>query len=93
MFGLITDCSYLDVWMAEGMFVLCICAAVRMLLSICVFTYKSSLIKQSAAAHLHLANVKRKINERFVAGSLYILCGLFSHSERERFVLFLLDKS
>lgn len=80
----------LDAQMPEDMFV-CVYA-----LCFCPYVYshiKSSLIKQSAVAHLHLASVKRKINGRFVAGSLYILCGLFSHLEGERFVVFLPHKS
>lgn len=90
MCRLSSDCSHLDVRMPEDMFV-CVYA-----LFFCPYVYshiKSSLIKQSAVAHLHLASVKRKINGRFVAGSLYILCGLFSHLEGERFVVFLPHKS
>lgn len=83
------DCSNLDVRIPED--IVCVYA-----LCFCPYVYshiKSSLIKQSAVAHLCLASVKRKINGRFVAGSLHILCGLFSHLEGERFVVFLPHKS
>jgi len=89
--GLNTRCldwMVIVVQMAKDMFVcaLCFCPYVHSHIKI-------SLIKQSAAAHLHLTSAKRKINGRFVAGSMYILYSLFSHLEGERFVWFLPHKS
>lgn len=46
---------------------------------------KSSLIKQSAIAYLHLASVKRKINVRFVAGNAIYSLRSVSHLDGERF--------